>query len=185
MIFTQFVMLTFTFLIEANHGRSAPKICAGNKNFILSLGHSTIDVVVEDTGTLILDFYNKVESDTIIENDCITADTEFKILQIWCDGIKLEPWFKNISVYRPRYFSGFLKQFPESVTEITAAYQYNFPGDISWAWQNNFWDWYFEQKNQLEVINFLDQDPDRVWKFRGSLDPCSDLVEKIKQVLKL
>jgi hypothetical protein len=88
-------------------------------------------------------------------------------------------------VYHPRYFDGFLQHCPDAPKEITAPYQFNFPGTISWAWENNFWDWYFKQKNQLEVINFLDQDPDRVWKFRGSLDPCEDLVSKIKQVLKL
>ena len=48
---------------------------------------------------------------------------------------------------------------------------------------DDFWDWYFKEKQNKEVIKFLDKDPDRIHKFRGSLDPCEDLVTKIKQLI--
>lgn len=178
-------MLTFTFLVEAKHGRTAPQLRVGQENFLLPSEQSTFEVSIEDAKSLELDFYSKNETDTVVDHGRIVSDTEFKILHVWCDGIRLETWFRNSAVYRPRYFEGFLQHCPDAPQEITAPYQFNFPGTITWSWQDNFWDWYFEQKNQLEVINFLDQDPDRVWKFRGSLDPCEDIVRKIKQVLEL
>ena len=49
--------------------------------------------------------------------------------------------------------------------------------------ENNFWDWYFRVKQDKEVIKFLDKDPDRIHKFRGSLDPCEDVVAKIKELI--
>jgi len=177
-------MLIFTLLINASHGRSPPQFHAGGDNFLLPADNSTVDINIDKT-ELLLDFYSKTESDTIVENTQVTADTEFKILRMWCDGILLEPWFKNHAVYQPRYFAGYLEQCPDAPTIITAPYQFNFPGTIVWSWQGQFWDWYFDHKNKFEVINFLEQEPDRVWKFRGSLDPCADLVTKIKQVLDL
>jgi hypothetical protein len=178
-------MLTFTFLTSAEHGQSPPQIRIGSENIVLPVGQSTFDIAVEDSNSLVLDFYSKTESDTLVDHGRIIADTEFKILHVWCDGIRLETWFRNSAVYRPIYFDGFLQNCPDAPLEITAPYQFNFPGTISWTWDNNFWDWYFEQKNQFEVINFLDQEPDRIWKFRGSLDPCEDIVSKIRQVLEL
>jgi hypothetical protein len=179
------LMLSFTFLIEAEHGQTPPQVRAGSHNFLLPVGQSTIDIAVPDEQSLILDFYSKSESDTVIKDGQIVADTQFKILTAWCDGILLENWFNNITVYRPNYFKGFLQHCPDAPAEIISPYQFNFPGTISWSWQDNFWDWYFEKKNSHEVINFIDQDPDRAWKFRGSLDPCEDLVSQIKQVLEL
>ena len=39
------------------------------------------------------------------------------------------------------------------------------------------------EKQDKEVIKFLDKDPERINKFRGSLDPCFDLVGKIKELI--
>jgi hypothetical protein len=176
-------MLTFTLQTQSQHGRTGPRIRVGSTDTLLPAGQSTVDFVMEDLNSLVVDFYSKTEQDTVIEHGCIVADTEFRISDMWCDGIKLEPWFRNSAVYRPRYFDGFLQHQPNAPTEIIAPYQFNFPGTITWSWTDQFWEWYFAQKNQLEVINFLDKDPDRVWKFRGSLDPCDDLVTNIKQAL--
>jgi hypothetical protein len=77
-----------------------------------------------------------------------------------------------------------MSQFPDSPATIVAPYQFNFPGNFQWTWTGDFWEWYFIEKNNREVINFLDKDPDRVWKFRGSLDPCEDVVAKLKELLK-
>lgn len=181
-------MLNFTFLTVGSAGRSLPEIRISTTDEVVVVpdGVNKISFDVPDTQQLTVDFYNKTQEDTIVDHQGnIVKDTQFRIIDIWCDGIKLESWFLTDAVYRPRYFSGFLEQFPDSITEIKSPYQFNFPGTISWNWQEKFWDWYFVEKNKREVINFLDQDPDRVWKFRGSLDPCEDLVEKIKTILKL
>lgn len=119
------------------------------------------------------------------ESGTIIGDTEWRISSIWCDDILLEPWFRNDAVYKPKYFEGYLEHNPDAPKEVLAPFQFNFPGTISWNWQGYFWDWYFHEKNNREIINFLDKDPDRVWKFRGNTESCEDLVAKIKDIIQL
>jgi hypothetical protein len=176
-------MLEFTFTTRSSHGRNPPKIKCGDDIIVIPEGSGKITFSVPDSELIEFDFFNKVESDTIIENGIIVADSEFKFETAWCNNIKLESWFVLECNYYPRYFSGFVDQFPNAPTEIKDPYQFNFPGRITWTWQGNFWDWYFIQRNQRTVINFLDKDPDRVWKFNGSLDPCDDLLKKIREII--
>ncbi len=183
-------MLKFTFLVHSTSGYNDPQLSVetNQDHAVITLppGTSKFSVESPDSGSLILNFFNKQESDTIVDaQGQIIRDSEFRFESVWCEDIKLEPWFLTDAVYRPRYFGGFLSQVGSAPAEITSPYQFNFPGTISWNWHNNFWNWYFVQKNQREVIHFLDQDPDRVWKFRGSLDPCEDLVKKIKSLLNI
>jgi hypothetical protein len=178
-------LMQVEFQTHAQHGRTAPRIRVSDHEITVPQGVGTWSVVIEDCGTLEIDFFSKSESDTIVNNGEIVADTEFRIEKIWIDGILTETWFCNQACYRPRYFAGFLANHSDAPTEIIAPYQFNFPGTITWQWSGPFWDWYFVEKNRNEVINFLDRDPDRVWKFRGSLDPCDDLVQGIKTILNL
>lgn len=183
------LMINFEFLVHATQGATPAKIEVMTENPGPSIiefveGTQIISVNVQDVGSLDLDFFSKTETDTLFDSQGnIIGDTEFRIETVWCDGIRLEPWFNHSCEYTPRYFSGFLSQFPDSPATIVAPYQFNFPGQLHWAWTGDFWEWYFVEKNNREVINFLDKDPDRVWKFRGSLDPCEDLVAKLKALL--
>jgi hypothetical protein len=184
-------MLTFTFQTHATSGKNLPlvKIETNPTCPVIEIpdGVHNVSFDTEDSGSFVLNFFNKTENDTIVDEltGQIVSDTQFRFSQVWCNNIKLESWFLTDAVYKPQYFSGFLEQNPEAPEEINSPYQFNFPGLICWQWDGNFWDWYFIEKNKREVINFLDQDPDRVWKFRGSLDPCDDIVQKIKTILKL
>ena len=177
-------MLEFTFNTVSQYGRSAPQVRCNHELVVIPEGTGKVTFAVPDAGLLDIDFFSKVESDTVVEHGQIVADTEFRFDAAWCDGIKLESWFTFACVYRPRYFTGFLEQVPNAPLEIIDPYQFNFPGTITWTWTGNFWDWYFAQRNSRTVINFLDKDPDRVWKFSGSLDPCTELVEKIRETIK-
>ena len=92
--------------------------------------------------------------------------------------------------YEPRYFKGFIKQCKEQrinyplVKRLKSQLIWHFPGQfIFLEFYKDFWDWYFNEKQDKEVIKFLDKDPERINKFRGSLDPCSDLVGKIKELI--
>jgi hypothetical protein len=179
-------MQKFTLLTHATSGRTPPQIKVGSIVYTIPDGVNHVEIQNDAEESLTIDFFSKTESDTVVDNTgAIVADTEWRIESIWCDDIKLEPWFRNDAVYRPRYFEGFLSQFPDSPAEIAAPYQFNFPGTVLWSWQGDFWEWYFHEKNNREVINFLDKDPDRVWKFRGSVDDCSDLVKDIRNILNL
>ncbi len=179
-------LIKFTFLTDARHGRTEPQVKICQHTITIPKGVQEWSVEIEDQEQLVIDFFSKTESDTVVDSaGCIVADTEFKILKMWVDDILVETWFRNYAVYRPVYFTGFLQHCPDAPASIVAPYQFNFPGTIEWQWQGSFWDWYFNEKNKNEIINFLDKDPDRVWKFRGSLDPCDDLVDKIKKLIQL
>lgn len=182
--------ITFTFKIISQSGKTLPEVkvvtSPEEKTLKFNDGESFVDFDNFDYTGMTLDFFSKTEDDTIVdENGEIQEDTQFRIAEIWANGIKLEKWFLNDAVYKPNYFEGFLEQFPESESEIKSPYQFNFPGIINWEWEGDFWDWYFEEKNNREVINFLDKDQDRVWKFRGTLDPCDDIIKKLKELLDL
>jgi hypothetical protein len=179
-------MLEFELELASSQGRTPGYLQVDDQKTHLLDPLMYAKFIIQDLGQLKLVFGGKTENDTVIDSDGnIVADTEFRILNIRCNQIKLEPWILTDFVYYPDYFSGYLQQFPDSPITITSPYQYNFPGTIEFNWVSNFWDWYFEEKNKREVIGFLEKDPDRVWKFRGSLDPCEDLVEKIKELIQL
>jgi len=179
-------MLKWNFEVIAEIGVTAPSFAVSSANITLSAGKSIIEFVTADSGELIIDYFSKKESDTVVDQTgTIVADTQWRITKIWCDGIKLESWFLHDCVYTPEYFDGFLEIQPDAPKQISAPYQFNFPGSITWSWNtNDFWLWYFHEKNKREVINFLDKDPDRVWKFRGSTEDCNDLVSEIKKILQ-
>ena len=182
-------VVKFTFETHSTTGRADPqfKVLTHSDLNIVTVpeGISTVEFVSESNDGIELDFFSKTQNDTVVENGVIKKDTQFHIESIWCDGILLEKWFVHHAVYYPRYFLGFLEQFPNSPTEVAAPYQFNFPGIIKWSWTGDFWNWYFKEKNEREVINFMDDDPDRIWKFRGSLDPCDDIVGKIKKLMNI
>ncbi len=137
-----------------------------------------------------LDWYNKNETHTKIENGVTIEDQTFKIKNIRVDDIQIETWFWTEGYYEPRYFKGFIQQHNDTrqnyPLEKTMKSQliWHFPGCFTLPkFVDDFWDWYFKEKQNKEVIKFLDKDPDRIHKFRGSLDPCKDLVTKIKQLI--
>lgn len=183
-------MLNWKFEVITSVGKTPPTfaVLSNNNNSLITLapGTSVINFESSDYGQLVLDFFSKNQNDTIVENGQIVKDTYWRITKIWCDDILLELWFLHDCVYYPKYFPGFLESNPTSPKIIQSPYQFNFPGTIEWKWnKEDFWLWYFHEKNNREVINFLDKDPDRVWKFRGSTDDCNDLVSGIKRILDL
>jgi hypothetical protein len=179
-------MNQFTFETQATWGRTPPQILVNGNVLTIPDGASLLKLPEQDSETLLIDFFSKKESDTITDVDGkIVSDTEWRITSIWCDDILLEPWFRNSAIYKPKYFYGYKQNNPEAPKEILAPFQFNFPGTIFWGWQGDFWQWYFHEKNDREIINFLDKDPDRVWKFRGNTESCDDLVAKIKNIINL
>ena len=41
-----------------------------------------------------------------------------------------------------------------------------------------------EKAGQKEVVKFTEKDPERIEKYRGTLDPCTDLVHKLREFIK-
>ena len=144
----------------------------------------------EDQNTLSLRWVNKTQRHTKTDNGKIVQDQTFELVNIRIDDIQIEEWFWTDGHYFPKYFDGFLKNYKdqrrnEILPERTRSQLiWHFPGTFTFSsFPLNFWDWYFDLKQEKEVIKFLDKDPERVNKFRGSLDPCFDLVNDIKKFL--
>ena len=158
------------------------QVCDGNK--------FSFDLKPEENNLLELNWYNKTERHTVVDKDVITQDQTFALLNIRVDNIQIENWFMTEGIYHPRYFKGFIRQQQEKrinaplEKKIKSQLIWHFPGTFTFLeFPKNFWDWYFNLKQDKEVIKFLEKDPDRIHKFRGSLDPCEDLVKKIKQLI--
>jgi hypothetical protein len=182
-------MLEWNIEVVANIGLTAPSLIVlsdeKKTNITLSAGTSIIEFTTPDSGQLILDFYSKKEADTIVDSDGkIIKDTQWRITKIWCDQILLESWFMHSCLYEPRYFTGFLKMFPEAPLQIHSPYQFNFPGNLSWYWSPEiFWEWYrIERTNHVHLEN-MDIDLHRWEKFVGSPELYPELVAEIKELI--
>lgn len=150
----------------------------------------SFSIELEEQNTLSLRWVNKSQRHTKTDNGKIVQDQTFELVNIRIDGIQIEKWFWTDAHYTPKYFDGFLKQYKDQrrneplPEKIKSQLIWHFPGTfIFTSFPLDFWGWYFEMKQDKEVIKFLDKDPDRINKFRGSLDPCVELVNKIKKFL--
>ena len=150
----------------------------------------TFNLEPQNDNLLEINWYNKTERHTVVDKGVIKQDQTFTLENVRVDNIQIENWFMTEGHYQPRYFKGFLEQQQAKrinallETKIKCQLIWHFPGVFTFLkFPKNFWDWYFELKQNKEVIKFLEKDPDRVNKFRGSLDPCEDLVQKIKELI--
>ena len=131
-----------------------------------------------------INYFNKKEKHTAHKDGVILQDQYLNLNFIRIDDILIEPWVLTDGYYEPEYFPGYLKCIHKPDTKLKSQLIWHFPGNFCFpTFTKNFWDWYFEQKQKKEVIKFLDKDPERITKFRGSLDPCTDLVQKIKELI--
>jgi|TARA_B110000977_G_scaffold159595_1_gene203583 hypothetical protein len=188
-------MLEFEITYKSSFCKEWPKLRIYNKNNLIKEVECSGDKFgfsfdPSDKNILIFDWYNKTEKHTKSTNGKITEDQTLELLNIRVDGIQIENWVMTDSHYEPRYFKGFVKQHQEQrlnhPLEKTLKSQlvWHFPGKFMLAeFTGDFWDWYFVKKQNKEVIKFLDKDPDRINKFRGSLDPCTELVANIKKII--
>lgn len=144
--------------------------------------------IEESTGHLVLRWNNKTESDTLVKNGEIVADKKIRVNRIWIDGILAENWILTNATYFPRYFAGFLEQFPDSPEEISSPYEMTFPGSIAYEWPimlgESFWDWYQQERKRYIRIENVELDPDRVWKFQGSYDAHEEIVHAIEELIE-
>tara|TARA_Y100001937_G_scaffold128767_1_gene207767 strand:- start:4803 stop:5369 length:567 start_codon:yes stop_codon:yes gene_type:complete len=188
-------MLKFEITYKSSFCGEWPKIEIKNNNHLIAEVECDdrqflFDIDPQNTNHLTFEWFNKSQKHTRTNNGKIVEDQTFELCNIRIDGIQIEEWFWTDGFYQPRYFDGFLQQYKDQrrneilPTEIKSQLIWHFPGIFKFtAFPLDFWDWYFNIKQEREVIKFLDKDPDRIHKFRGSLDPCNELVGKIKNFL--
>jgi hypothetical protein len=170
-------------LIIENNTKAISDITCDSTKFIFKLP-------VEDTNTLRFKWVNKTEKHTKVQNGLIMQDQVFEMTNIRVDDIQIESWFWTNGWYEPNYFTGFIRDHQNQRKNVPIPKKlksqliWHFPGVFTFPdFPLDFWDWYFIQKQGNEQIKFLDKDPERINKFRGSLDPCLDVVQKLRQYI--
>ena len=145
----------------------------------------------EEQNLLELHWTNKTERHTKSEDGKIMEDQTFTMGLIRVDGILIENWFFTDGYYVPNYFKGFVESHVKNRTNYPLAEKlpsqkiWHFPGTYYFQkWEGDFWDWYYNTKIGKEVVRFTDKDPERIAKYRDTLDPCTDLVAKLKELIK-
>lgn len=188
-------MIKFEITYKSTFSIDWPKLYIVQNNKIIHTEECNGDKFIfelepQDVNVLEMNWFNKTERHTIVDKGTIKQDQTFTLKNIRVDNIQIENWFMTEGYYQPRYFKGFLEQQKANrinaplETKIKSQLIWHFPGVFTFLqFPKNFWDWYFELKQNKEVIKFLEKDPDRVNKFRGSLDPCEDLVQQIKELI--
>ena len=189
-------MLNFEITYKSTFSVQWPKIKVYNNDKLIkeiecNNNKFTFSIEPDDKNKLIFDWYNKTEKHTKTTNGSITQDQTFELINIRADSIQLENWIMTEGTYEPRYFKGFIKQCQEQrinyplEKRLKSQLIWHFPGQfIFLEFYKEFWDWYYVNKIQKEVVKFTNKDPERIFKYRGSLDPCTDLVKKLKELIK-
>ena len=136
-------------------------------------------------------WYNKKQRHTKATEGKIIQDQTFNMGLLRVDGILLENWFFTDGYYEPQYFKGYVEAHKQSrtntplETRLPSQNIWHFPGVYYFKeWKGDFWNWYYDTKIGKEVVKFTDKDPERIAKYRGTLDPCTDLVAKLKELIQ-
>jgi len=145
-----------------------------------ALQHVEIDLEVDKSVCI---KYVKNQSETVMQDNAIVADQALQLRRCWVDDVLMESWFLTESCYHPRYFSGFLDQYPDSASEIKSQLVWHFPGEFIIKFEMPFWDWYHQQRQHYHRFNNIDKDQERWENYTGSYQAHADLVNEIYEML--
>lgn len=185
--------LDFEFTFCATRGRTWPAVHLLANNFqhdVVTIGHSNLSVHVRmclnsDVNNIAIGYFNKRESETIIEQGQIVADQSLELVSIHVDGILLEPWFWTQGTYTPEYFIGYLKQVPNAPKELPSQLIWHFPGRFTirnLPGGCKFWDWYHHERTARVLKDLVDP----TGQILANFDPLDDSDKKlIKDIKKL
>ena len=147
-------------------------------------------IVPQKINLIEIHYFNKTEKHTIVRQGKILSDQSLELKSVYVDDVLLDNWFITNGLYYPEYFKGFLKDHAKQrineplPVKIKSQKIWHFPGKFKFeSFSKNFYDWYFNKMNNYVEINFMDKDPLRVDKFKGSLDPHKDIVDELKKYL--
>ena len=180
-------MINFEFNYKATHCVEWPKLkIFHNSNPVLDVvcdsNNFQFSIEEQERNKLEFFWYNKTQKHTLHENGKILKDQTFELGVIRADNILIEDWFMTDGFYKPHYFKGFVDSHKKERTnfplleELPSQKIWHFPGKYYFKeWHGTWWDWYYKTKTQKEVVKFTEKDPERIEKYRGTLDPCTDL----------
>lgn len=133
-------------------------------------------------------YTNKEEHHTVVNNGEIVSDQSVEVLQVRLDDILLDTWFLTEAHYKPDYFTGFQLSNPLAPQQLKSQLIWHFPGTLvlpAVPDEDKFWFWYRDQRRFIHVKHHSDKDGYREENYSGSLDPLTDLIQEIKNVLDI
>lgn len=142
----------------------------------------------EKSNNLVIDYFNKLEHHTKVNNGVIVEDQYIEFVGLRLDDILLNNWMLTESYYYPRYFSGFLSQCADAPTKVRSQLICHFPGQLMLQPlpdKNKFWEWYYHQRRHIYVEQMSIRDQERNEQYAGSTDPLSELITEIKNIINV
>lgn len=136
--------------------------------------------------SLIINYFNKTESETIVKDGKIVTDQSLEIVKIHCDQILIEPWLLTDNYYYPVYFDGYLQHVNDPPVELKSQLVWHFPGKFiikNLPHHENFWQWYQEQRTIRILENLIDPSGQIRNNHRGLTDEDKKLITEIKELL--
>lgn len=186
--------LNFEFEFRATCGRTWPSFSILINNFQVST-HTVTDrdrvfsadlFFDNDRNHVNLNYFNKHERETVVDNNLIVADQTLELLNIRVDGIQMEPWFWTDHYYLPHYFSGFKKQNPNAPETLPSQLIWHFPGRfrmMNLPAGRDFWSWYQSERTRRVLSTLIDP----TGQIRSNHDPMSaedqQLIAEIKKLI--
>jgi hypothetical protein len=131
-------------------------------------------------------YYNKYESETVLEHGKIVRDQSLELVSVYDDDILLEPWFWTDHYYYPSYFQGYLRANPDAPKTQRSQLVWHFPGRymiMNVPDSKNFWPGDQEQRTQRVLSTLIDPTGQIRDNHRGVSDEDLQLIKEIKQTL--
>jgi len=142
----------------------------------------------QDQNYIQFHYINKQEHHTVTKDGKIISDQNLEILKLRIDDILLDSWFLTEGYYVPDYFPGFRSNFPLEPSTLKSQLIWHFPGFYDFPAvpkEDQFWFWYRDQRRYVHVQQYKDKDNDRNENYTGSLDPLTDLIAEIKNIINV
>jgi len=186
--------ITFEFKFNPRPGKTWPKIFILVNNYQIN----TFEITSKDTSASVtvdfshapnnisIGYYNKYESETVLEDGEIVRDQSLELLSVYADDILLEPWFWTDHYYYPSYFQGYLKSNPDAPATQRSQLVWHFPGRymiMNLPNSRDFWAWYQEQRTQRVLSTLVDPTGQIRDNHRAVSEEDLELIKEIKQTL--
>jgi hypothetical protein len=186
--------ITFEFKFNPQPGVTWPKIFILVNNvqidtFEITRQNPSVSVTVDfnrSPNNISIGYFNKYESETVVEDGKIVRDQSLELLSVYADDILLEPWFWTEHYYYPSYFQGYLRSNPDALDTQRSQLIWHFPGrymikDLPNS--RDFWSWYQEQRTQRVLDNLVDPTGQIRDNHRKISDEDLQLIKEIKRTL--
>lgn len=140
----------------------------------------------QDQNHILIDYCNKRPEHTVMQEGRIVQDQMMQLLDIRIDDILCASWIITDGYYQPRYFQGYLEQYPDAPLELRSQLIWHFPGSFvlgPWPRQALFWDWYRDQRDAVHARSDPGRNQHREERYRGSREMHHDLVQQIRGLI--